>query len=170
MRCESDQPCGMRTFLRLEGAPSVPMIAATREYVRSLYDSWLGNPDLSERVAMVAHELLENLGKYATGEPRELETELARRDGRCYVRIRTTNSAASEQIAVLRDVVDELRASTDPLETYRRFVTRSSKSSVGSCLGLARIHAEANMSVSYSIAGSEVTIIAEVALESGREP
>ena len=159
----------MHTLLRLEGTPPLPAIAATREYVRALYDTWLGNPELSARVAMAAHELLENVAKYASAEPRRLETEVVRRGARECVRIWTTNAATSERIAMLQGILTELNESADPFDTYVRFITRSSESSEESCLGLARIRAEAGMTLECSVSGSEVTICAEAPLKSGAD-
>ena len=44
---------------------------------------------------------------------------------------------------------------------YDRMIARSTTRSFGSGLGLARIRAEAEMNLSYSLRGDEVTITAE---------
>ncbi len=137
------------------------VIAATRQFVQNVYDDLLGDPDTSSKVALAAHELLENLAKYASGGDMDLEVSIVRHDNQDFVRIRTRNQAAPEQLAALTHTLDEIRAAQDPLATYIDFIARTAECDVGSGLGLARIRVEADMSLQYDISGSEVTVLAE---------
>jgi hypothetical protein len=146
------------------------VIETTREFVRGVYDVLLGDSDLSWRVAMATHELLENLDKYASAGFREFEIGLVERNGQRFVRIRTTNRSTPERLAVLRSVLNEVGGSSDPFRTYIEYMVRSSKSRSKSGLGLARIRAEARMEIRHVISGNQVTITAESPAESGMDP
>ena len=154
----------IRASLRLDGPPPARVIAATRQFLQSIYEDLLDDPDTSSRVALAAHELLENLAKYSSGGDMDLEVSIVRRDQQDFVRIRTRNRSSPEQLAALTRTLDEIRAARDPLSGYLDFIARSAQSDLGSGLGLARIRAEADMSLQYDITGTEVTVVAETSV------
>jgi len=149
--------------IRFDYRPRVRLIASTRAMVTDLCEQVLDDADATARVAMAAHELMENVAKYASGGEGSMEVELSERDGQSHVQVSTKNRASAEQREILRHVIGELRSAVDPVAYYDAVIAKSARSK-GSGLGLARIRAEGNMDVELSIDGDEVTISAQTSL------
>jgi hypothetical protein len=157
------EPSTSATF-EFDFRPEVRLITSTRTYLGDLCGHVICDPATTSRVALTAHEMLENVAKYSRGGKNSLEVELCRRDGRGFVQIRTKNRAATEQLERLRQLFSEMRRAPDAITFYDLAIARSVHST-GSGLGLARIVAEADMVLEFSISGDEVTISAEALLE-----
>jgi hypothetical protein len=128
----------------------------------------VGDMETTSRLHMAAHELVENVLKYGTTPEVGLEFELERGELESYVRLRTRNTAAPEQLKEVTRRVTELRAAADPIAYYDRLI-RSTASVIGtSGLGLARIRAEAGLDVNCSVEGREVSIVVQATMRGGR--
>ena len=148
--------------MRFDFSPESRLIARTSKYLCDVYGSMLADPDASARVMLTAHELLENAAKYSTDGVGQLHVELAEEAGGLgVVSIRSSNRAQPERLSDLRQFFEESGQCPDAVALYDRMIARSTTRSFGSGLGLARIQAEAEMSLSYSLRGDEVTITAE---------
>ncbi|HEY2407918.1 MAG TPA: ATP-binding protein [Polyangiaceae bacterium] len=158
------------TTLRFDSGPPERLASTVREFVGDLYGKVLLDEDATSRVALAAHELLENLAKYSSAGETSIDIELAERAGQSFIRIRTRNSSTPERIATLREVLDEIHDAADPTALYYDFLTRSAKRQDASGLGLARIRAEAEMELKYHVVGDQVTIEAETPVEAKRDP
>jgi hypothetical protein len=124
--------------------------------------------ETTSRLHMAAHELVENVLKYGQSSEIGLEFELERGDTNSFVRLRTRNTAAPEQLLEVARRVSELKAAADPVAYYDRLI-RSTASIVGmSGLGLARIRAEAGLDVDCSVEGGEVSIVVQATMRSDR--
>lgn len=137
--------------------------------VSDLCDQVLGDADATSRVAMAAHELMENVAKYSSGGEGSVEVELSQRDGQSYVQVSTRNRASPEQRETLQYLISELRRADDPIAYYDSVIVKSLRSK-GSGLGLARIRAEGKMDVDLSIDGDEVTISAQGSVAMRKSP
>ena len=149
--------------IRFDYRPRVRLIASTRALVTDLCEQLLDDADATSRVAMTAHELMENVAKYSSGGEGSVEVELSERNGQSYVQVCTKNRASAEQRETLQNVIGELRRAVDPIAYYDAVIAKSARSK-GSGLGLARIRAEGKMDVDLSIDGDEVTISAQASL------
>ena len=149
--------------IRFDYRPRVRLIASTRAMVTDLCEQVLDDADATSRVAMAAHELMENVAKYSSGGEGSVEVELSERNGHSYVQVSTKNRASAEQRETLQNVIGELRRAVDPVAYYDAVIAKSARSK-GSGLGLARIRAEGKMDVDLSIDGDEVTISAQASL------
>ncbi|MEO8182667.1 MAG: hypothetical protein ABI895_27860 [Deltaproteobacteria bacterium] len=128
----------------------------------------IGDTETTSRLHMAAHELVENVLKYGTTPELGLEFELERGDHESFVRIKTRNTAAPEQLEEVARRVSELRAAVDPIAYYDQLI-RSTAGVMGmSGLGLARIRAEAGLDVDCSVEGREVSITVQATMRSGR--
>jgi hypothetical protein len=128
----------------------------------------VGDRETTSRLHMAAHELVENVLKYGTTPEVGLEFELERGDVESYVRLKTRNTAAPEQLEEVTRRVTELRAAADPVAYYDKLI-RSTASVIGmSGLGLARIRAEAGLDVNCFVEGREVSIVVQATMRSGR--
>jgi len=137
------------------------LISTTSRFVRDFYDSMLVDPDATSRVLLTAHELLENTAKYSSDGLTHMQVGVAEREGKNYVQIQTRNRASPARLSELSRFLDEISESEDPVALYYRFIARSAERSEASGLGLARIRAEGEMDLAYSVLGDEVTIVAE---------
>lgn len=140
--------------------PNVELITVVRMFVDNFYANVIGDKDVSSRVALTTHELLENSAKYSLdGEVRlwvQIDAERAR------AVVRTTNRAAPEQIERARACFDEITGAQDVRQYYGEMLRRSAQKKSGSGgLGLARIWAESDMSLRLSVNGEEIEIHAD---------
>jgi hypothetical protein len=151
---------GACAAIRFDYRPRVRLIASTRALVTDLCEQVFDDADATSRVAMAAHELMENVAKYSSGGEGSVAVELSQRNGESYVQVSTKNRASAEQRATLQQLIGELRGAHDPVAYYDSVIVKSLRSK-GSGLGLARIRAEGKMDVDLSIDGDEVTISAQ---------
>jgi hypothetical protein len=155
--------------IRLEFVPDMRLIWRTSRYVRDFYGNVLAEPDACARVMLAAHELMENAAKYSADGVGQLEVELVERDGQAFVQVRTCNRASADRLAELRRFFDENGRTPDPIALYDQMIARTAQRAEGSGLGLARIRAEGEMSLHYSVAGDRVTLVAETPVRIKRE-
>jgi hypothetical protein len=154
--------------IRFDYRPRVRLIASTRALVMDLCHQLLDD-DATSRVAMTAHELMENVAKYSAGGEGSVAVELSEKNGQSYVQVSTKNRASVEQREILRQLIGELRRAVDPIAYYDSVIVKSLRSK-GSGLGLARIRAEGKMDVDLSIEGEEVTISAHASVAARTSP
>jgi hypothetical protein len=158
-----------RAAIALDFMPEVRLIWRTSRYVRDFYGRVLADPDASARVMLAAHELLENSAKYSADGRGQLTIELVERGGQGFVQIRASNRASAESVAELRRFFAENDRCADPVALYDELIARTARRAEGSGLGLARIRAEGEMALAFSIQGDEVTIVAEAPVRVRRE-
>jgi len=153
------------TAITLDFEARGKIISTTSKFVKELYDGMLADPDATSRVVLTTHELLENTAKYASDGLTHMQVAVAEREGQNYVQIQTRNRATPARLEELRRFLDEISESHDPIATYYQFIARSAERSEGSGLGLARIRAEGEMDLAYTVDGDEVTIVAEAPVQ-----
>jgi hypothetical protein len=128
--------------------------------VSDFYDRTLGDPDATSRVALATHELLENAVKYSRDGRAKVRIEVSGEGERVWVRIRTRNRASTEDAAHIRRTIEEM-TSMDANVYYLNLMRQNASRSDGSGLGLARIHAEAEMAMSVVCKKGTITVSAE---------
>src|ERR1044071_297625 len=87
--------------LDLPLAVSPSMVSPTRRIIEAKLGPVLEDEDAIFRVAMTAHELLENAAKYASDGKARLELSVTPRDEGAIVRVIVTNNSTSEHIKEL---------------------------------------------------------------------
>jgi hypothetical protein len=137
------------------------MVSPTRLLLESQLAGALSDDDAIFRVAMTAHELLENAAKYASDGRARLRVQVAEgaAGGGAEVRVTLTNRSTPEHIDVLRAAIAEMDDS-DPQTHYFALMRRNAKIGSISRLGLARVRAEGEMDIVVRIEGEAVTIVA----------
>lgn len=140
--------------------PNPRFVSTVRRFVEEAFDRLSCEPDAVFRVAMTAHELLENAAKYSlTG--RALLRFATRLEGdQAIVNLSLINETTPAHIARLRGRIDAICGAADPVAHYRKVMRDSSRQSDESGLGLARIAAEAEMMLGLEVKGSTVAIFA----------
>jgi hypothetical protein len=130
-----------------------------RELLWGTYKELL-DPDEMHCIAMAAHELLENIVKYSAEGTSSFDMEIVDGDGGRRVRISTSNDATPEDVVKAKRLVDRISAAPDPMVIYDELIA-TSPARDGSGLGLARVRAEADMSVVCVAETGRITIVAE---------
>jgi anti-sigma regulatory factor (Ser/Thr protein kinase) len=147
--------------------PSTELITVVRQFLENFYLRVLGDADVSNRVALTTHELLENAAKYSVAGNVRLYVQVDGQKGTAIVR--TTNRAGPAQIERLRTCFEEIEKAADVGLYYAEMVRRSAhKTSGWGGLGLARIWAESDMTIRLVVTGDEIEIHADGPINSKR--
>jgi hypothetical protein len=133
--------------------------STVREFLMLSFKELLDRND-ADRVAIVCHELIENIRKYSHGVGSSFELTLSRRAGDGHISIRTQNCASAERRRETQALIDRIGRAIDPASVYDELVA-TSPARPGSGLGLARIRAEADMTVRCVSDDRALTITAE---------
>lgn len=142
--------------------PNVKLVSTVRRFVAQFYVRILVDQELASRLALATHELLENAVAYAVDGETGVRIEVAE-DG---LTIKTWNRTSPEHLAALKAGIDQMNEAEDADDYYQSMLVRTSKRAEGSGLGLARIRAEADMSVTYEIDQQDrVCIVARTATQ-----
>ena len=148
-------------------APTVILVSVMREFVSSFYARVLGE-GTSQMLAMATHELLENALKYSAEEGATIKIEVEPGAEADCVSIRISNTAVAEHIPPLQQVVARIKDAPDAMAHYLTLMRETSKRSDGSGLGLARLRAEAGMTLALEVEGNQVCIVAECEVQKER--
>jgi hypothetical protein len=117
----------------------------------------VGDLDVSSRLALTTHELLENATKYSVDGAAHLFVQVDIPAGIVEVRVRNRSTAA--QIQRVRGSFDEIAAASDSGTLYATMMRRTAVLESGSGgLGLARIWAESEMTIRLTVTGDQVEI------------
>ncbi|HXJ18829.1 MAG TPA: ATP-binding protein [Polyangia bacterium] len=139
---------------------SPAIVSPTRRLLESKLAPVLEDDDALFRVAMAAHELLENAAKYASDGKARLEVEVSPRADDALVRVVVTNNATRENIDNLGACFAEMKAESDAMAHYFALMRRNAKNGSISRLGLARVRAEGEMEIAVDIEGDTVKVVA----------
>ena len=157
--------------LELNMDATVPLVSVTRRFVERALEKFVSDGDLVSRVAMTAHELLENVAKYGARANAELSVTMDREEGNDRnLTVRVSNAASPADIERLNQSFSELNACDDPLELYLDLMRRNATNAEISGLGLARILAEGEMTLGLTVNGDAVTIVAQTGISDGCQP
>lgn len=149
-------------LFELRFQPTVALVSTVRRFVSEFYSELLLDADMSHKLAMATHEMLENAVHYSTDRRSELHISFQRIEGDDVVCIKTKNRATDERLTKVKSALDEVVNASDVTELYNQLVRRAAKRrDGGSGLGLGRIRAEADLSLSYAIEGDTIIVKAE---------
>lgn len=153
------------TNLELRFQPTVELISSTRRYVCAFFGPLISDPDVVSRIGLATHELLENILKYATDRRTVTRVHLVEARGKRTLSIETTSKVSPERRAGLEEIFTEMAGASDAMSYYQLTMGRARHRRHGSGLGLARVWAEAEMTLSIDFAGESVTIRATANLD-----
>jgi hypothetical protein len=146
------------SYFHLTFRPNLKHVSTVREFVVQFYRRSLVDNEMSSRLAIATHELLENAVNYAADDETSLRVEIAQDQ----LIIKTWNRSDEGRLARLCALIDEMNAN-DPDHFYQTVMERTAFAE-GSGLGLARIRAEAEMQVAYQIEHGSVCVRATAAI------
>jgi hypothetical protein len=149
------------SFIAVSFCPRGALVSATARLVNDFCQVQFKDPDLCYRFRMAAHELAENVTKYAAGSRVSLRVDLLEALGRHRLRIKTKNMATAEHLREIEQRMIELKAAPSAMDLFDRLIRETAPLEGISGLGLVRIVAEGDLEVDYQIVGTELTLIAE---------
>ena len=139
---------------------SPAIVSPTRRLLEAKLAPVLEDEDAVFRVAMTAHELLENAAKYASDGKARLEVDVSPRGEDAVIRVVVTNNSSREHIDHLGTCYAEMNAETDAMAHYFTLMRRNARVGSVSRLGLARVRAEGEMAIEVAITGETVKVVA----------
>ena len=142
----------------LQLQPQPRMVSIVRRFIEESFEKMVADPDAVHRVSLAVHKLLENAAKYAVGDKTDLTVRFESNGPAA--RIKLTNQSTSEHIERLRASIGAIQAAAEPFVHYQNLMRGTLGTEAGSGLGLARIRAEGEFSLSLEVDGSMVTIVA----------
>jgi hypothetical protein len=157
-------------YFEIELSLTPTMVSPMRTQIEAKVAGVLGDEDAEARIAMAAHEFLENAAKYSSDGKARLRIEIAPMtremtgEMRARVDITLFNRSTPEHIEQLRTSFAEMRAEQDAFTHYFTLMRRNARIGSISRLGLARVRAEGEMNVALHIEGEAVTIVASMAV------
>jgi hypothetical protein len=144
------------------------LVSIVRRFVGDFYERTLQSPEATSRLALATHELLENAVKYARDGRAKVRIDVTEVGQQVRVRVRTRNRAKPEDAEHIRQAIQEMSAGDANLY-YMNLMRKNASRRDGSGLGLARIHAEADMAMSVTCSkNGTVTISAETEVALGQ--
>ena len=144
--------------------PKLEQVSAVREFLEIYYQPLLQDPDLVCRMAVAVHELLENAAKYSGGGIARIRVEVKDDIVPAVLSVTVWNVVDHGFVEELKTTVRELTEADDAFGVYQQYLARAAKRKEGSGLGLARIRAEADMTLMLDLQGDSVCIEAAAAL------
>jgi hypothetical protein len=160
---------GDDAYFELAFSPCLSLVSVVRRFVSEFYAEVLVDADMTSRLALATHELLENSSRYSSDGQTSVRIQVKRQDASTLISIVTKNRASEAHLAALRRALDELNAASDPRAHYQTLMRRTAKLPDVSGLGLGRVRVESEMQLRYDIEGDCVLLRAETRL-AAKEP
>ncbi len=152
---------GDTAFFELRFRPNIQLVSVVRRFVTAFYERVLDDDEVTQRMALATHELLENAVKYASDGETVLRIEVAHTKRPMEVCIQTWNQTTKGNEAIVEATVRASQEANDPFAFYQSLMAKSAvRKDDGSGLGLARIRAEADMSIACEVVEGQVCITA----------
>ncbi len=148
-------------YVELSFGPVVELIPFVRKFVTDFYLRVVADRDAVSRVALATHELLENAVRYSVDGETRVRIEVPQ-DKKNTILVRTWNRTNPAHIEVVKGMFEDMLAEKDAFAYYQKMMRRTAKLEDESGLGLARIRAEADMDLKYSVDDGFLCIHAEM--------
>lgn len=149
-------PSAPRTVEIAFGPAWWSVIGTTRHFVEGVCRTAFGPDTDGMRVALAAHELLENAVKYGPGPDAPVRCALSVEPSE--IRLAVSNQARPDQVQRLAAHLEAVMDG-DPEAMYMRLMEESLERET-SGLGLARIRCEAGAGLELAVDGPELTLTA----------
>jgi len=148
-------------YFELNFKPNIALVTVVRRFVSEFYQRFLSDPDGTSRLALATHELLENAVRYSKDGESTIRIDVE--DGKPKtVRIVLRNRATQPNIGAIREILDGVAAAPDPTTFYQQLMVKRAGHRSGSGLGLARICAEGEMALTYTVEDNDLVTISAV--------
>jgi hypothetical protein len=150
-------------YFHLVFRPNMKLVSTVRRFIGEFYRRVLVDQELSSRLALATHELLENAVAYAADRESAIRIDIEND----MLTVKTWNRSTPERIAGLRALVERIRDAKDAEMFYQELLVAAAHRTDGSGLGLARVRSEAEMYVDCEIDNDRVCIRATTKIVGG---
>jgi hypothetical protein len=147
-------------YLQVSFRPNVKLVSTVRKFTEEFYEHMLDDPEVTDKVALATHELLENAVAYASDGETGVRVEL----GTDELVVKTWNRISPERLEALEQIFTEMNES-EPNAYYQMMLKKTAHRTDGSGLGLARVRAEAEMAVTYEVSPGRICILASTPIK-----
>ena len=144
--------------------PNPRFVSVVRRFVEAALDRLLADREAVFRIAMSAHELMENAVKYSIGNRTVLRVNYQRGEQGARVSLYLSNETTPQHIDRLRVRVQAIASAEDPFLYYQKLMRQNARAVDESGLGLARIRAEGEMDLGLEVRGNTVALVADAQL------
>lgn len=145
-------------FVKLEFAPSCgclgTIVALVTDFCRNVID----DPDVIFAFRMAAFELTENVVKYCSGDRATLEISVDNAPDGADLVLTTKNEAALDRLEDVDMRLTATEAADDPVAHFDKLVRDTLNSPNESRLGIGRLRAEADLTISHTVHQNLITI------------
>ena len=148
--------------------PVKSFVAVATDFVRVYCAAVAPDADTLSRIALVAHELAENVVKYSAGGMCTMEVSIRVPEtagSAIELSLTTSNAATPEQLDKAKNYLERLEKAENAERFYDQCIADSATRAVGSGLGLARIRAEGLMQISHQVSDRHIRVNARALLE-----
>jgi hypothetical protein len=148
--------------------PVKSFVPVATDFIRVYCAAVAPDADTLSRIALVAHELAENVVKYSSGGLCTMEVSIKVPEGpgsAIDLTLTTRNAATPEQLTKTELYLRELEQAENAERFYDKCIRESVSRDVGSGLGLARIRAEGLMEISHQVTRTDISVTARARLE-----
>ena len=160
-------PAGEEVMLSFP--PRKSYVAPATDFVTCFCSEHTLDKATLSRVQLAAHELSENVVKYAEDETCSVRVRTepgVDERGAVSLSITTENAIAPEALTRVDAYLSALESATNPDQFYDEQIAESAKRTIGSGLGLARIRSEAAMEIRHHCQDGRLSITAFMTLPS----
>lgn len=152
-----------RIVMQLEAKHLTP----ARHVIANIAQSIDLDAEVASRLALAAHELLENAVKYSAAADRQVLLRLSIVRG-SKASVTVCNASSREIYQRMQRRLRRLNRETDAAAYYQALIVRTMARQTGSGLGLARIRAEAEMKLYCAFRGDVLSVRAELTTGASR--
>jgi anti-sigma regulatory factor (Ser/Thr protein kinase) len=131
-RVEDFKPTKDDAYCELRFSPNVKLISTVRRFVGEFYERVLGDAEITSRLVVATHELLENTVRYSLDGQSGIRIGVRRYAGMVHVVIDTNNRTDAKHRAELMALLEEMQASGSRASFYQTLMRRSVKRLEGS--------------------------------------
>ncbi len=155
--------------VELRFRPDVELVSVVRRFVSAFSDEVLDDAERASRLAVAAHELVENGVKYSLDGETALRLVISPDETGAKLAIGTWNRARPGDVDGIQRVFAEMQEHPDPQDFYQLLMRRNARAPDLSGLGLARIRAETDMTLRCEVKDDEVSVLAESRIAGWKE-
>jgi hypothetical protein len=156
------------TRMEMSFRPNPQLVPIVRRFVADVYRRVIASDDDVDRIAMAAHELVENAVRFSNDGAAVLRIDVTPGDP-ARVTICTTNSASAENLATVVGWLQEMMSVSDPFTFYLEAMRETARRAHGSGLGLARVFAEGALDLDCKVEGDTIIVTAKGTLHGGEQ-
>jgi hypothetical protein len=147
----SQPPARHQRYVLIEFSPSAGCLGSIVSVVTDFCRNVVDDPEIRDAFQLAAYELTENLVKYSSGNRTTIRIAVESTSRGPELVLTTENDATPERLADVVARLEAVEAAEEPVRHFDQLVQESILSSDESRLGLGRLRAEGELSVSHEV-------------------